>query len=372
MSDVSLRPGAPRPPARARFAAARRLKTRLQFTGWLQYLPTAAAAAAFLLVAAAAGAFGAVPLCRTALGIGGFLLAAAVFDVLTVKNGLRFGEPEPRPREDGDVFGLLRERRSCRSFQTRDLTAAHRTELLRVLAEHTRPDRLLGRAPIRTEYLAAPLTVWPTSGAHEFVVAIAPREYDRTAIVDVGRSLHRMVLHAERMGLATCWIGPGADQASVARLLGARFDPSRDHVVCVCAIGYRSRFTPLTVRVLELVQRRRKPVPELFFADPACQQPIPVDRPPFSRYRRAYEACRWAPSSFNSQTTRCVVFAGEDHVTHVDFAAATSSRYYAPVALGIWCATWEVACAALGAAGRFQVLSAEDGVPRRDVRWVAA
>jgi hypothetical protein len=40
--------------------------------------------------------------------------------------------------------------------------------------------------------------------------------------------------------------------------------------------------------------------------------------------------------------------------------------------LGIWCATWEVACAALGAAGRFQVLSAEDGVPRRDVRWVAA
>ena len=60
-----------------------------------------------------------------------------------------------------------------------------------------------------------------------------------------------------------------------------------------------------------------------------------------------------------------------------EFYAATRSRFYAPVALGIWCANWELGCAALGQAGRFEVLDAAarevDGapdLPRCDVSWV--
>lgn len=97
------------------------------------------------------------------------------------------------------------------------------------------------------------MTVWPGVGAHEFLVAIAPRSYDRLALIDVGRNLQKVVLHATRMGVATCWIGPGADQSSVIKHLGDRFDPDRDHVVCICAVGYRSRFQPLSIRVAEWV-----------------------------------------------------------------------------------------------------------------------
>ncbi len=60
------------------------------------------------------------------------------------------------------------------------------------------------------------------------------------------------------------------------------------------------------------------------------------------------------------------------------FVAATPSRFYAPVALGIWLANWELDCAALGRAGRFATLSAAErgadhgeGPPVYDVSWIA-
>lgn len=40
------------------------------------------------------------------------------------------------------------------------------------------------------------------------------------------------------MGLATCWIGPGADHESITLKLGQRFDKERDHIICVCAVGH--------------------------------------------------------------------------------------------------------------------------------------
>lgn len=105
-------------------------------------------------------------------------------------------------------------------------------------------ERLIGTHPIRLEYLAAPLTVWPTVGAHEFIVATAPHEYDRLSVSDVGRSLRRVVLDATRMGVVTCWIGPGADPSSIAAHLDGRFDPSAEHMICVCAVGWASGVRP--------------------------------------------------------------------------------------------------------------------------------
>jgi hypothetical protein len=43
----------------------------------------------------------------------------------------------------------------------------------------------------------------------------------------------------------------------------------------------------------------------------------------------------------------------DDQVRRVDFVATTPSRFYAPVALGIWVANWETGCAALGIEGRW-------------------
>jgi len=360
------------------------VKTRLQFTGWLQYIPTALAACVCLLLAAAGWLVGALPVLTfwPPMIVGSLLLFFFVFDVVTSKLGLRPPEPLPQRREQLDAFDLMRARRACRSFQKRDLTTGDREELMESVRVHTQPVSLLGDRPIRFEYIAAPLTVWPVIGAHEFLVAIAPREYERLAVIDVGRSMQHVVHQATRMGLATCWIGPGADHASILEHLRDRFDPERDHIICVCAVGYASRFLPLPIRLISRIQRRRLPLTSLFFADTRAEQPLDVDAAPFDRFGRCYEVCQWAPSSFNAQPTRCAAVVdhdgGEPRVVRFDFLASTTSRFYAAVALGIWCANWEIGTRALDLAGHFVVLPPEErGVsdapelPRYDVSWVS-
>jgi nitroreductase len=355
------------------------VKLRLQFTGWLQYLPPILGALVFLLVAGAGRLIGVaqVVLFWIPLWLGGLFLTLAAFEVVAIKLGIRPDERVPRPLAGLDAFDLMRARRSCRSFQRRDLTPAHREAVLASARAHAVPAVLLGDGSIRFEYVAAPLTVWPVVGAHEFLVAIAPKAYDRTAIIDVGRSLQHVVLDATRLGIATCWIGPGADHAGIVGRLGERFDPAVDHIVCVCALGYRSRFVPTLVRLLTRSMHWRLPLASLFFADPELREPLAMTAPPFAAFGRCFEACQWSPSSYNGQTTRAVGVATARGV-RMDFYAATGSHYYAPVALGIWCANWERGCEALGIPGHFAALdaeapgaAAERDVLHYDLSWIA-
>ncbi|CAE8590478.1 unnamed protein product [Polarella glacialis] len=356
-----------------------RIKTHLQWTGWLQYIPNVTAVLLSFLLACLGGLVaGQVLFCPLAL-LSCLLLLILVFDLCTVKCGLRPWEPSPARCDDLDAFDLMRKRRSCRSFQARSLSTADLGELMECVQHETDPSRLLGSCPIRLDYVAAPLTVWPVVGGHEFLVAIAPREYSREAVIDVGRCLQKAVLHATRMGLATCWIGPGADHESVMKHLGDRFNPSNDHIICICAVGYSSNYIPASIRLIQRVQRNRMPLSALFFAGPCLQEPLAVHLHPWSQYGRCYEVCQWSPSSFNGQPIRCV---GTASGKRFDFYTATQSRFYAPVALGIWLANWETGCAALGIRGRFQMLTQQeraikgvrwlsDDSPRYDVSWLA-
>ena len=373
-----------------------RLKLRLQFTGWLQYIPTAMLALMMLLLAALTSLLNQMPAAYTFMLVGGLLLSILIFDLATVKFHLHPPERIPKRKDNLDTFDLMRARRSCRSFQGRRLTLANHRELMDYVRLHSESSTwdMIGNSPIRFEYIAAPLTVWPVVGANEFLVAIAPSEYNRLAVIDVGRSLQRIVIDATRMGLATCWIGPGADQSSIIRHLGDRYNPLQDHIICVCAVGYKSWYKPLFLRVMQMIQHRRLPLSALFFTDSSFQKPLDVEAPPFNRFGRTYEVCQWSPSSFNGQPTRCVAGMAQDgagtgetrtgkpRLTRFDFYATTESRYYAAVALGIWCADWEMGCEALAIPGHFAVLSAEERGDHRvdeqahfpahqyDVSWV--
>ena len=252
---------------------------------------------------------------------------------------------------------------------------------MRSIRKHVRSTPMIGTSPIRLEHVVAPnLATWPSVGAREFIIALAPHEYDRVSIIDVGRALQKVVLDATRMGLATCCIGPGTDAKDVEILLRDRFVPGHDHVVCICALGYRSRFIPLASRVVTRFQTGRRPLDELFFADADLHTPLPVDQAPFSPFAPCYEGARWSPSAFNGQPIRCaaVTDEGGKAVERFDFYATTTSRYYAPVALGIWCGSWERGCQALGLPGHFQVLTPEQrdtkptpDLPRYHVSWIA-
>ncbi len=367
----------PLPILRAAFERLWRVKVRLQFTGWLQYVPPALVALAVLAIAGLTQLLGLTPVATAVALAGVALLAVEAFDLVTVKFRIRPPEPRPRRLDDLDAFDLMRGRRSCRSFQTRKLTAADREELLASVRRHS-TEALIGTHPVRFEYVSERLTVWPTVNASEFIVAIAPLEYDRVAVMDVGRALEKVVADATRMGLGTCWIGPGADHASILRHLGERFDPTRDHIICVCAVGYRSWFVPMFIRVFNArFSNRRMPIEKLFFADPAMRLPLDVGAPPFDRFGRTFEICQWAPSSYNGQTTRGVAVTNAGGLRRLDFYQAIELRYYAPVAAGIWCANWEVGCKALGVRGHFAVLppterdlGVTEPTAEYDVSWV--
>ncbi|MBN1409752.1 MAG: hypothetical protein JW969_02835 [Spirochaetales bacterium] len=127
------------------------------------------------------------------------------------------------------------------------------------------------------------------------------------------------------------------------------------------------------------------PLSGLFFTDSNFNRALDTERDPFKRFGRTFEVCQWSPSSFNAQTTRCVAVTEKKdgysrRLVRFDFYAATASRYYAAVALGIWCANWELGCGALNIHGRFRMLSPEERglydpdsvptLPRYDVSWV--
>lgn len=353
-------------------------KLRLQFSGWLQYVPPALIMLVVFL-AAGLGQFLGFVLATRLLALGGcVLLALQIFDLVTVKFRLRFPEPLPQRRDDLDLFDLMRSRRSCRSFQTRQLSPADHTELMESVRRHSAEPKI-GQSRVRFEYVSAPLTVWPTVNASEFLVAITPKAYDRLAIIEVGRSLEKIVMDATRMGLGTCWIGPGADQGSIVHHLGERFNEEEGRIICVCAVGYASRYIPLFIRVFNARLYQRLPLSALFFADPQLKQPLDVSAAPYNRFGRTFEICQWAPSSYNGQTTRGVAVcrAGEPRLERFDFYAVTGSHYYAPVAVGIWCANWELGCEELGIQGHFAHLPAaqrgaqdEQALPRYDLSWV--
>ena len=366
------------------FTSIWRAKLRLQFTGWLQYVPPLVVTLVIFLIAGIAGLLGGTQVANGFAFVGYLLLTVEICDLITVKFRLRFPERLPKRNDDLGLFDLMRVRRSCRSFQTRKLTPADYNELMESVHRHTQEPRI-GKAPVRFEYISAPLTVWPTVNASEFLVAIAPKKYDRLAVIDVGRSLQKIVMDATRMGLGTCWIGPGANHASIMRELGEHFDPEKDHIVCVCAVGYKSGYIPLFIRIFNAQFKRRYPLSELFFTDVNLDEPLDLDAPPFNQFGRNYEICQWAPSSYNGQTTRCVAVMNGDGDTpqleRFDFYQTTESRYYAPVAAGIWCANWELGCEALGIHGHFAVLSAEERcihaqkdlhqLPRYNLSWVS-
>ena len=375
-------------------SSLKRIKKRLQFTGWLQYLPIAIISLVFLLIAFISWLLDAQIALYVTLSIGSILLARVLFELVTVKLKMHPRERFPSTgNENLDLFDLMRLRRSCRAFQNRKLTTEHYNELMQYVQSIIESGNypLIGKKPIRFEYVAESLTVWPTVGAQEFLIAIAPSEYSRLSVIDVGRSLQKIVMYATRMGLSTCWIGPGADHESIISHLGDRYNPTMDHIICVCALGYKSKYIPLLIRFINFLFHRRLQLSSLFFADSKFKKPLNINTEPFNQFCRNFEICQWAPSSFNSQTTRCAGIldqTGEIHnndnilptIKRFDFYQSTASHYYAPVALGIWCANWEMGCEALGIKGHFSVLTTKERgenvedikskLPRYDVSWI--
>lgn len=352
-------------------------KDRLQFTGWLQFLPPFWIALVLGLVGWAVFAWAPERARWIAWGVSGIaalMLAIGLFDLAVLKLRL-FALPDRKPRPvKGDDLAVMRARRACRSFQPKRLSNHDVTMMSDLVTAHLVPrfDNLSG-AQIRIEHLREPLPVWPVVGAQEFLILIAPADYDRHAVIKAGRSMQHIVNGLTKRGLSTCWIGPGTDRVAVEAALGGRFDASRDHVLCSVAVGYGSRYEPFLSRIAGRIMHRRLPLVDLAFED-VPGVPAPLSRQPYRSLRPALEACRWAPSSYNSQTTRVILTRSGRNIRRAAFCATKGSRFYAPLALGIWLANWETAMAALGVEGHFVAKTGVDPIAENlvhDVDWIA-
>ncbi len=333
-----------------------KLKKKLMFTGWLQYLPPGIISLFFYLCAMAAIPVHSLFLIILLLTMGTVSAALFLKDLYIVKWGHHKIEPLPEKPENLTSFEILMKRRSCRSFQLRNLEEEDLRNLLDIIKMEEKP-------PIRVEYIHAPLRVWPVVNAREFLILLGPGPYNREEIIQGGQVMQRVVNKATLSGLDTCWIGRGADVQSIQSHMGNRFNPEKDHILAICAIGYRSRYKPLMIRVMHHYLHRRHHLSYLFYTDSYLDGPLPVDKDPYSRFRQAFDFCRWAPSSLNSQTTRSAArLEGNkpEKLIGFDFFTLTDSHFYTPLALGIWCANWEMSCELLGIEGEFTVMEAPE------------
>ena len=101
-----------------------KLKVRLQFSGWLQYIIHAIWILVLLLIAGIGWLIGywQVFLFWLPLGLAALFSVALVGTIVMVKYGLHPTERIPADNNNLDAFDLMRTRHSCRSFQSRDLT----------------------------------------------------------------------------------------------------------------------------------------------------------------------------------------------------------------------------------------------------------
>jgi len=365
-----------------------KLKERLKYTGWLQYCIGFFWAVPPLLLSSVEHWIMGSAVYMPGLAVG--LLGLATFELATCKYNIRPTEAlpvSPNPKIQTDI-AAIKARYACRSYQSRNLTPEHRQEIMTVAQTHIQ-NKLFAEHKIRFEYMAQPLVVWPAVNCKEFMVAIAPKSYySKHAIMDVGRALEKTVIHATKLGIASCIIGPGADHKSTIETLGPqKFDVEQDHIICVCALGYQSTYAPSFIRLISKAMRNRLPPAQLFFKDAKCTIPITepeLTQEPYAIFQQALECARWSPSSYNAQTTRGVLAIEEKSIDdkklviqQFDVYRANKSKYYATVAVGIWMANWELACQQLGLAGTWMVDPSREQEnasttepPLYDISWV--
>ncbi len=349
------------------------LKFKFQWNGWLQYLIPLPISLLLFLIGITHYLIGFVLPSYVFLVFGTLILLRIIFDIITVKFLFRPYEADSKSMNDKNFIELIIIRKSCRSYQYRKLTKSDFDDLMQSVKKHQKEPKFSNNE-IRFEYISGPIRVWPVVNATEFLVAIVPKKYDRRAILEVGRTLQKVVIDATRIGIATCWIGAGADHNSLYTILGNRLNIEKEKIICICAVGYKSRYTPLFIQILNKKFHHRLPLSSLIFSDIENQSQLDLSTHPFRNFYQVFESCRWSPSSYNAQTTRCSAGYNENgELNRFDFYTITSSRYYAPVATGIWCGNWEMACETIGIQGEFRFLNdslKRTELPFYDISWV--
>lgn len=205
-----------------------------------------------------------------------------------------------------DISKIIRERRSVRAFDGRELNEKDKEALCSLMEKTENPYGIT----VEFRFMSAKehgLTCPVVSGTDLYVggkIKDVPE-----ASVAFGYSFEAFVLYAQSLGLGTVWLGGTMNRAAFEKAMELSGD---EMMPCACAIGYPAK----KMSVREAMMRKaikaddRLPFEELFFCD-SLDTPLTKDKA--DRLAEVLEMVRLAPSAVNKQPWRVVAADNTAH-----------------------------------------------------------
>lgn len=198
------------------------------------------------------------------------------------------------------IESLVRNRRSVRTYDGRELSAEDLEKLTSYMADIGNPYGI----PVTFTLLDAKkqeLKCSVVTGTDLFVGGKVQRVPH--AEEAFGYSFEKLVLYAQSLGVGTVWIGGTMDRAAFTRAMGLG---EGEMMPCVSPLGYPAEKFSLRENVMRKAIKadHRMPFEKLFF-DNSFATPLSEEKT--GKLARALEMVRWAPSAVNKQPWRIVV-----------------------------------------------------------------
>jgi nitroreductase len=203
------------------------------------------------------------------------------------------------------VIDLIKERKSTRTYDGRELKNDHFEELNSYLDRINKENKIKARFKIVSnlgtdkEESKRLGTYGFIKGANTYIVGIMDK--DKNDAFEFGYVFEKIILFATDLGIQTCWLGGTFNNENFQELAGLN---ENEFIPIITPVGYKKD----TMRVFEKTMRRsigadkRKPWSELFFKG----NMQPLDENEAGRFKIPLEMVRLGPSASNRQPWRII------------------------------------------------------------------
>ena len=204
------------------------------------------------------------------------------------------------------MMDIVKGRRSVRTFDGQDLTAAEKEDFLRYAETVQNPWQLeiTWKLMSAKEYGLSSPVITGTDLYFAGKMKLQPG-----AEKALGFAFEKLVLYAAEKGLGTTWIGGTMDRGAFERAMELK---EGEIMPCVSPLGRPAAKMSLRETLMRkgVKADSRKSFEELFFEE---SFESPLSREKSGALGEALEMVRWAPSAVNKQPWRLVVTPGAVH-----------------------------------------------------------
>ncbi len=203
----------------------------------------------------------------------------------------------------GNIFETIKERRSVRTFDGRNLTEEHRKDIEEYIRDIKNPFDI----PVEFLLLDAEehnLSSPVLSGEKLYLIGkVSKKPY---ADVAFGYSFEKLVLHAWELGIGTVWIGGTMKREHFEEEAGLK---DGEMMPCISPLGYAAKKSLKETMMRKGVGADTRFSADKLFFENTWGNPLSAD----ADMTEVLEMVRWAPSAVNKQPWRIVFKDGAYH-----------------------------------------------------------